>query len=66
MVRDDGHIKINSSDRLIEVVQKASGNMSFEDYASAVGLDKEFIFKILNGEIERVDEKTLDKLRLLH
>jgi len=44
----------------------ASKNMSFDDYASATGLDKEFIFNILKGEIEEVDEQTFKKLSLKH
>lgn len=40
--------------------------MSFDDYADATGLTKEFIFRILKGEIEEVDEETLNKLSLKH
>jgi cyanate lyase len=54
------------SDRLIEMIQKASSNMSFDDYAQATGLEKEYIFKILKGEIEEVDVHTLQKLSLKH
>ena len=59
-------LKINHSDKLIETVRRASGNMSFEDYSKATGLDKEFIFGILKGEIEEVDEDTMRKLSLRH
>lgn len=58
--------KANHSDRLIETIQRASRNMSFDDYAEATGLGREFIFKILKGEVEEVDDETLKKLRLLH
>lgn len=58
--------KINHSDKLIDTIRKASGNMNFEEYASATGLDKEFIFKILKGEIEEVDSETLQRLSLKH
>ena len=54
------------SDQLIETIQRASSNMSFDDYAKATGLEKEFIFRILKGDIENVDEDTLRKLSLRH
>jgi len=38
--------------------------MNFDDYAMATGLDKEFIFSILKGEIEEVDSETYKKLTL--
>lgn len=60
------HTKNNHSDRLIEVIQRASRNMNFDEYARATGVDKEFIFGILKGEIEEVDSETLKKLSLLH
>lgn len=62
----DGRIKINHSDRLITAIRQASGRMSFDEYARATGLDKEFIFGILKGEIEEVDAETLSKLTLKH
>jgi len=37
--------------------------MSFDEYA-ITGLDKEFIFAILNGEIEEVDRETWNRLSL--
>jgi len=40
--------------------------MSFDDYAKATGLKKEFIFGILKGEIEEVVCETLKKLSLIH
>ncbi|MCX7710038.1 MAG: helix-turn-helix transcriptional regulator [Clostridia bacterium] len=58
--------KINHSDKLIEAIQRASSNMNFDEYAHATGLEKEFIFRILKGEIETVDEETLNKLALKH
>lgn len=58
--------QMNHSDKLIETIQRASMNMSFDDYAAATGLNKEFIFAILKGEIEEVDEETLKKLSLSH
>ena len=62
----NGRTKINHSDRLISTIRHASGHMSFDDYARATGLDKEFIFGILKGEIEEVDDQTLSKLSLKH
>lgn len=58
--------KINHSDRLIATIRRASNNMSFEDYAKATGFEREFIFSILKGEIEEVDDDTLRKLSLVH
>ena len=66
MTEGNGRTKVKHSDRLIETIQMASKNMSFDDYASATGLDKEFIFNILKGEIEEVDEQTFKKLSLKH
>jgi len=43
---------------LIETIRNASSQMSFDEYAKVTGLDKEFIFAILNGEIEEVDRET--------
>lgn len=62
----NGHTKVNHSDELIAAIRRASGKMSFEEYAKAAGVDKEFIFRILKGDIEQVDEDTLKKLSLLH
>lgn len=58
--------KINHSDKLIETIQRASSNMNFDDYAQATGLDKEFIFRILKGDVENVDEEIMVKLSLKH
>lgn len=58
--------KINHSDKLIETIQRASSNMDMDEYAKATGLQKEFIFKILKGEIENVDEDIINKLSLKH
>lgn len=58
--------KINHSDKLIKTIQRASGNMNIDEYANATGLEKEFIFRILKGEVEKVDEDTLKKLSLKH
>ncbi|MCR4435397.1 MAG: hypothetical protein QHH06_08665 [Clostridiales bacterium] len=58
-------IKNNRSDRLMDTIRRASGNMSFDEYAQATGLSKEYIFKILKGEVEEVDDNTLKKLSLL-
>jgi hypothetical protein len=66
MIDGIGRTKINHSDQLIATIRKASGHMNFEDYAKATGLDKEFIFEILKGEIEEVDAETLSKLSLKH
>jgi hypothetical protein len=62
----DKHVKINHSDELIDTIRWASGGMSFEEYATATGLDKEYIFRILKGDIEKVDEDTRKKLSLKH
>jgi len=66
MIDGQNHIKINHSDRLIETIRSASGNMSFEEYAEATGLDKDYIFDILKGLVEEVDEEKLKKLSLKH
>jgi cyanate lyase len=66
MIQGTGRTRVKHSDEVIEAIRKASSNMSFEDYAQATGLEKEFIFKILKGEIEEVDENTLKKLTLVH
>lgn len=58
--------KINHSDKLIETIQRASGNMSFDEYSEATGLEKDFIFRMLKGNIENIDEETLRKLSLKH
>lgn len=60
------HVKIKHSDELIGAIREASGGMSFEEYAVATGLDKEFIFRMLKGDIEEVDEATKKKLSLKH
>ena len=59
-------IKNNHSDQLIETIRRASKHMNFDDYADATGLQKEFIFGILKGEIEEVDDIIYKKLSLLH
>ena len=56
--------KMKNSDKLIETIRRASGRMNFEEYAVATGLDKDFIFSILKGEIEEVDTETYKKLSL--
>lgn len=66
MIEGSNRTKVNHSDRLIETIRSASGNMNFDEYAKATGLDKEFIFRILKGEIEEVDGETLHKLSLKH
>ena len=58
--------KINHSDELIEVIRRSSENMNFDEYAQATGLEKEFIFRILKGDIEQVDDETYRKLSILH
>lgn len=57
-------IKNNHSDKIIETIRKASDSMSFDEYAKATGLEKEFVFRILKGDIETVDNETLKKLSL--
>ncbi|HHV28433.1 hypothetical protein [Acetivibrio mesophilus] len=57
-------VKIKHSDMLIETIRKASRTMSFDEYAKATGLEKEFIFGILSGQIEEVDKETWDRLSL--
>jgi len=66
MARQTDGVKNNHSDRLIETIRRAGGHMNLEDYAHATGVDKEFIFRILKGEIEEVDDDTLTKLSLKH
>ena len=66
MVEGSGSADIKHSDMLIQTIRRASSNMSMDDYARATGLEKEFIFKILKGEIEDVDEETMKKLSLVH
>lgn len=66
MIRGSESTKNNHSDRLIEAIQRASRNMNFDEYAKATGLDKEFIFSILKGEVEEVDDNTFMKLSLKH
>lgn len=66
MIQGSQTTKINHSHRLIETIQQASKNMSFDEYSQATGVEKEYIFKILKGEIETVDEGTLKKLSLRH
>lgn len=58
--------KIMHADKLIETIQRASSNMNIDEYARATGLEKEFIFRILKGEVENVDADTLNKLSLKH
>ena len=66
MIEGSDKVKINNSDKLIETIQRASSKMNFDEYASATGLDKEIIFRILKGDIEKVDEATIKKLSLGH
>ncbi|OPZ83619.1 MAG: hypothetical protein BWY74_04411 [Firmicutes bacterium ADurb.Bin419] len=56
--------RMKNADKLIETIRRASGRMNFDEYAVATGLDKEFIFSILKGEIEEVDSETYMKLSL--
>lgn len=58
--------KINHSDELIDTIRRASSNMDFDEYAEATGLGKEFIFRILKGDVEQVDDETYRKLSLYH
>ena len=62
----ESKIKVNHSDNIIEIIQKSSGDMSFDEYSKATGVDKDFIFRILKGNIEIVDSDTLKKLSLKH
>lgn len=64
MIEGTESTKIKNSDKLIETIRRASGEMNFDDYAVATGLGKEFIFSILKGEIEEVDSETFKKLNL--
>ena len=66
MMEGSERVKINHSDKLIETIRRASMNMSFDDYAAATGLEKEFIFRIIKGDIEMVDDETMKKLELKH
>lgn len=66
MIEGTESTRIKHSDKLIEVIREASGRMSFDEYAKAAGLEKEFIFDILQGKIEEVDEETFKKLSLRH
>ena len=66
MIKETNKTKINNSDDLIEIIRNESRNMDFEEYAQATGLDREFIFRILKGDIEEVDEETLKKLYIKH
>lgn len=59
-------IKNNNSDKLIEAIRSSSSNMSYEEYVKATGLDGEYIFNILKGHIEEVDDETMKKLTLRH
>ncbi|WP_010245486.1 hypothetical protein [Acetivibrio cellulolyticus] len=64
MIEGTESTKMKNSDKLIETIRRASGRMNFDEYAVATGLGKEFIFSILKGEIEEVDNETLRKLSL--
>ncbi|MFZ5988800.1 MAG: hypothetical protein ACOYWZ_16980 [Bacillota bacterium] len=66
MIEGTESTNIKHSDKLIETIRRASGRMNFDEYAKATGLDKEFIFSILKGEVEEVDQDTLNKLSLRH
>lgn len=66
MIEGSDRIKINNGDKLIETIQRASSKMNFDEYAKATGLEKELIFKILKGDIEKVDDATIKKLSLGH
>ena len=66
MREDFYRVKNNHSDNLIATIQRASRNMNFDEYAQATGVEKEFIFRILKGEIEKVDAATMEKLSLKH
>lgn len=64
MIEGTESTKMKNSTKLIETIKRASGRMNFDDYATATGLDKEFIFSILKGEVEEVDVETYKKLTL--
>lgn len=64
MIEGTESTRIKNSDKLIDTIRRASGRMNFDDYAVATGLDKEFIFSILKGEVEEVDSETFKKLNL--
>ncbi len=66
MNQDKYSIKNNHSDQLIETIRRSSQNMSMDEYSKATGVEKDFIFKILKGEIEEVDGETFEKLYLKH
>ncbi|MDP4094747.1 MAG: hypothetical protein Q8920_15490 [Bacillota bacterium] len=66
MIEGTNRVKINHSDKLIETIRRASMNMNFDDYAKATGLEKEFLFRIMKGDIEIVDDETMKKLELKH
>lgn len=56
--------KINNSGQLIDTIKNSIKNMSFDEYSNATGISKEYLFRILKGEIEEVDENIMQKLRL--
>lgn len=64
MIEGTESTRIKHSDRLIETIRRASSRMSFDEYAQATGLEKEFIFSILKGEVEEVDDGVLKRLSL--
>lgn len=66
MIEGSDSPKINNADKLIEMIQRASSKMNFDEYAKATGLEKEFIFRILKGDIEKVDDETIRRLSLDH
>jgi len=66
MIEGSSRIDFKNPEKLIETIRRASSNMSFDDYAQATGLEKEYIFRILKGEIEDVDEAIFRKLSLVH
>ncbi len=66
MIEGTKRPKVNNSDRVIEAIRRGSTGMDLDEYAKATGLEKEFIFRILKGDIENVDEETYKKLLLLH
>lgn len=57
-------IKINNSDELISIIRNSSKNMSFDEYSKATGVTKDYIFRILKGEVEELDETTINKLKI--
>lgn len=56
--------KINNSDQLIELIRNSSKGMSFDEYSSATGVSKDYIFRILKGEIEQINHDLKNKLLL--